>query len=86
MKRLLARPGDEGDRHEDDADAERRDERGHAICEAPVENGLHKALALVEVAVDVFDLDRRVVHQDATASAMRPSVITFNVSLAPRGR
>ena len=53
------------DRHEHDADAERRDERRHGDLLRAVEDRLHEPLALVQVAVDVLDLDGRVVDQDA---------------------
>ena len=61
-------PGDaanEDDRHEDDADAQRRDERGRGDLLCAVENGAGDRLPHGEVAVRVLDLDGRVVHQDA---------------------
>ncbi len=57
--------GDEDDRDEDDADAERRDERRRRDLGGAVEDGPHDGLALRHVAVDVLDLHRRVVDQDA---------------------
>ena len=52
-------------RHEDDADRERRDEGRHRDLRRAVQDGLLGLLALLEVAVDVLDLDRGVVHEDA---------------------
>ena len=61
----LGRAGDEDDRHEDDADAERGDERRRRDLRRAVEDGAHDRLLLRHVAVDVLDLDRRVVDEDA---------------------
>ncbi len=52
-------------RHEHDADRKRGNQRGHGDLRSAVQNGLDDFLALVDVAVDVFDFDRGVVHQNA---------------------
>ena len=57
--------GQEEHRHKHDADAQRRDERRHRDLRRAIQNGLFDLLALFQIAVDVFDLYRRVVHQDA---------------------
>ena len=64
-EQILRRAGEEHDRHEDDADAQRRDERGHGDLLRAVEDRPLRRLALCQVAVDVLDLDRGVVDQDA---------------------
>ena len=57
--------GEEEHGHEDDADAERGNEGGHGDLLRAVENGLPHLLAHGKIALDVFDLDGGVVHQDA---------------------
>ena len=53
-------------RHEGDADAKQRDRRRrHDLACAPSSDGGHDILAMLHVAVDVLDRDRRVVDQDA---------------------
>ena len=55
------------ERHEDDADAERRDERGNGDLLCAIQNRLLDIglVSFFEDAVDVFDLDRGVVDQNA---------------------
>ena len=65
MNRYLGRPVEEHHRDEHDADRQRRDERRPGDLHGPVEDRLPQRLAQAEVAVDVFDLHRRVVDQDA---------------------
>src|SRR5438445_612229 len=55
----------EEDGHEDDADRERRDQRGRGDLLRPVEDGLPQAAAEAEVAVHVLERDRRIVDEDA---------------------
>ena len=52
-------------RHEHDADAQRGDERRHGDLARAVQNRAHTALPMREVAMNVFDLHRGVVHQNA---------------------
>ncbi len=58
-----ARKKEHGQEH--NADAQRRNERRYRNLLRAVQNRLHRLLAHRQVAVDVFDLHRRVVHQDA---------------------
>ena len=51
--------------HEDDADGEGGDQRGHGDLRGAVEDGLLDVLAHFEIAVDVLDLDGGVVDEDA---------------------
>ena len=51
--------------NEDDANAERGDERGHGNLLRAVENGLHGVLAHGQVAIDVLDFHRGIIHEDA---------------------
>ncbi len=64
-KRNLRDAGKKEHGHEDDADAERGDERGNGDLLRAVENGLHGFLAHGQVAIDVFDFDGGIVHEDA---------------------
>ena len=64
-EQIFRRAGQEDDRHEDDADGKRGDEGGHGDLLRAVEDRPLERLAQCEVAVDVFDLDRGVVDQDA---------------------
>ena len=50
---------------ENDADAESGNERGHGDLLGAIQNGLNGVLAHGEVAVDVFDFDGGVVHENA---------------------
>src|SRR5579863_2893380 len=66
--------------HEHDADAERRNERGDGNLLRPVEDSLLHLLAHAEIALDVFDFDSRVVHENADGecqSAQRHDVDGF---------
>ncbi len=64
-KQIFGGAADEQDRDEDDADAKRRDERRDGDLRCAVENGLHQPFFLAEIAVDVFNLDRCVIHQNS---------------------
>ena len=64
-KQESARAADERHRYEDDADAESRDKSRHRDLIRAVENGLHQAFFLMQIAMDVLDLHRCVVHKDA---------------------
>ena len=57
--------GEEEHRQEDDADAERGDERGDGDLGGAFEDGFAQVVAFFEVALDVLDGDGGVVHQDA---------------------
>ena len=57
--------GKEKHGNEYDANAQRGDERGHSNLLRAVENRLDRFLAHGQVAIDVFDFHRRVIHQDA---------------------
>ena len=61
----LGHPGQEEHGHEHDADAQGGNEGGHGDLLRAVENRLLQFLALGEVALDVLDLHRGVVHQNA---------------------
>ena len=65
VNRYLRGAVEEQHRHEHDADRERRDERRPGDLLRAVENRLSSGLPIAEVAVDVLDLDRRVIDQDA---------------------
>ena len=56
---------DESDRHEDDADAQRGHEGRRRDLARAVEDRLDQRLAQAALALEVLDLDRRVVHEDA---------------------
>jgi hypothetical protein len=79
----LGRAADEDHGDEDDADAKGRDEGGDGDLRGAVEDRLHQALLLVQVAVDVLDFHRGVVHQDADGEGQPPRVMTFSVSPEP---
>jgi hypothetical protein len=66
--------------HEDDADGQGGDECRNGDLRGAVENGLLDLLAGLEIAVDVFDLDRRVVDQDADGQRNPPRVMMLMVS------
>ena len=57
--------GQEEHRHEHNADAQGGNEGRDRDLLRAVQNGLFQLLALGQVAFDVFDFDRGVVHQDA---------------------
>ena len=59
------RAGQQQHRHEHDADGQRGNERGQRDLLGAIENGARQRLRHPHVAVDVFDFDRGVVHQDA---------------------
>ena len=64
-KEVLRHAAEEEHRHEDDADGEGGDKgRPRDLCRA-VENRLLDGLTLFQVAIDVLNLDRSVVDQDA---------------------
>ncbi len=73
-------PAEAEHRHEDHADTQQRDCRGHDDLPRAVHDGVPDGFAFLEMVVDVLDRDRRVVDQDATASARPPSVMTLMVS------
>ncbi len=57
--------GEEKHRHEHNADAKRRDERRQGDFLRPVEDRLDVGLAQRHLAVNVFDFNRRIVHENA---------------------
>jgi len=79
-KEVARGPREKEHRHEHDADAEGRDERRHGDLGRTVQDGGAQLLALPEVALDVLDLDRRVVHEDADRQGQPPRVMMFIVS------
>ena len=62
--REARRAGDERDRDEDDADAQRRHEGGRRDLHRTVQDRLDDGLFMA-VAVEVLDLDGGVIDQDA---------------------
>ncbi len=56
---------EEEQRHEDDRDGKRRHHRRRRDLRGAIHDGLQDLFSLRHVAVDVLDLHRRVVHQDA---------------------
>ena len=61
-------PRDAGEKehgHEHDANGERGNQRRHGDLRSAIQDGLNDFLALVNVAIDVFDFDGGVVHQNA---------------------
>ena len=73
VNRYRAGAGEEDHGDEDDADAERGDEGGDGDLLGAVENRAQQRFPLAEVAMDVLDLDRGVVHQDADGQREPPS-------------
>ena len=63
-KQKLGHSGQEKHGHEHNADAERGDKGGDGDLLRAVENRLDGLFSHGEIAVDVFDLDRGVVHED----------------------
>ncbi len=58
---------------------------GTEICAAPLKNGIMQPVALFQVALDIFDRHRRIVHQDADRK--RQSAQCHDVDrLSPAGR
>ncbi len=55
--------------NKDDTDGQRRDEGRHGDLRGSIQNRGLDLLALAKIAMDVLDLDRRVVHQDAHRKA-----------------
>ena len=58
----------------------RGNQRRHGDLRSAVQNGLHDFLALINIAIDVFDFDGGVVHQDTDGqgeSAERHDVDRF---------
>src|SRR6184192_1075586 len=55
----------EKNRHENDADTESGDKRRHRNLRGAVEDGAHHRLLHREIAMDVLDLDRGIIHQNA---------------------
>ena len=64
-KQIARRAGEEDHRHEHDADAQGGNERRNGDLLRAIQNGLDDGLALPQVAMDVLDFDRGVVHQNA---------------------
>ena len=57
--------GEQQHRHEHDADGERGDERGDGDLRCAIEHRADERLAHREISVRVFDLNRRVIDEDA---------------------
>src|SRR5579859_2420399 len=64
-KKKLRHARQEKHGHEDDADANRGDEGGNGDLSGAVEDRLLHFLALSQIALDVFNFDSSVVHQDS---------------------
>ena len=64
-KEIFRDPAQEEHGHEDDTNRERGNEGWNGNLRGSIQDGLLDLLALFEVAVDVLDLHRRIVHQDA---------------------
>ena len=64
-EQILGRPVEKQHRHEHDADRQRRDERRPGDLHGPIENRLAQRLSQAQVAVNVLDLHRGVVDQNA---------------------
>ena len=65
QEEITRHAGQKKHRHEDDADAQRGDESRHRNLLRAVENRRPQFLPEREIAMDVFDLDRGVIHEDA---------------------
>ena len=63
-EQIFRRPSQKHDRHEDDTNGQRGDERRHRDLLCAVENRPLDRFTLRQVAMDVFDLDRCVVDQN----------------------
>ena len=61
----LGRAGQQQHRHEHDADGERGNKRRHRDLLRAIQNRAHQRLLHRQIAMGVFDLDGRVVHQNA---------------------
>jgi hypothetical protein len=72
-------PGQKDHRDEDDTDGQRRDERMGGDLLRPVEDSPDDRLPLPEIAMNVFDFHRDVIHQIPTARANPPKVMTLSV-------
>src|ERR1700730_15008764 len=68
-EQTLRRSGKKHHRDEYDADRQRRDEGRHRNLRGTIQDRRLDLLALTEVAMDVLDLYRRIVHQDADRQA-----------------
>src|SRR5580698_1637066 len=64
-KEVFGHAGQEEHRHEDDADGDRGNEGRDRNLRSAVENGLLDGFSHLNIAVDVFDLDRGVIDQNA---------------------
>ena len=64
-EKKLRNSGQKEHRHKHNADAQRRNERRHRDLLRAVEDGLLHLLAHGQIALDVFDLHRGIVDQDA---------------------
>ncbi len=64
-EQTLRRSRQKHHRYEHDADRQGRDERRHRNLRGTIQDRRLNLLALTEVAMDVLDLYRRIVHQDA---------------------
>ena len=64
-KQIPRHAGEEKHRHEHDADRQRGNERRNRNLLRAIQNGVLDFLSLSDVAVDVLDLDRGVVDQNA---------------------
>ena len=63
--RKLRHAGQKEHGHKHDADAQRGNERRHRDLLRAVQNGLHRFFAHRQVAIDVFNFHRGVIHQNA---------------------
>ena len=64
-KRYLRNPAQKKHRHKHDADGKRGDEGRNGNLRRAIQNGLLDLLAHLQIAIDVFNLDRGVVDQNA---------------------
>ena len=64
-EQIAGDPAEVEHRHEDDADAQKRDGRGNDDLPRAVHDRAFDVLALLEVIVDVLDRDRRVIDENA---------------------
>src|SRR5207245_353059 len=64
-KEILRRASEEDDRNKDNRDRQRGNERRHSDLLRTIENGALDWFPLRKVPVDVFDLDRRVIDENA---------------------
>src|SRR6202011_334836 len=64
-EKKLRYSGQKEHRHKNDANTQRRYQRRNRNLLGTVEDGLFHLLAHGQIAFDVFDLHRRIIHQDA---------------------